>query len=270
MFKIGEFSKLAHTTIRTLHYYEQKGLLLPEKIDQRTNYRYYTAQQLTKMNTIKSLQQIGFSLEMIKDILNHDTLDSLDDYYELRQDELREEIKKMKQKQQLVKGLQHKAQEGYYLEKYPVTLTEIPERQVISLRKKIKSYDEETLLWNELYDYGAQQKVIYTQPPFGMTLFHDTEFKNNDIDVEVQTNVSGDYKNLGNLTFYTAPAFKMASVTFSGSYEQMPQVTEAIALWIEMNNYQTNGLMINIPIVSPAQENNPDHWVTQAGFCLID
>ena len=39
MYKIGEFSKLARTTIKTLRYYEQAGLLNPSFIDDN-GYRY--------------------------------------------------------------------------------------------------------------------------------------------------------------------------------------------------------------------------------------
>jgi len=45
MFKIGDFSKLTNLTVRALHHYEELEILVPEKIDTITNYRYYSAQQ---------------------------------------------------------------------------------------------------------------------------------------------------------------------------------------------------------------------------------
>ncbi|MBR5633689.1 MAG: MerR family DNA-binding transcriptional regulator, partial [Prevotella sp.] len=38
--KIGEFSKMMQVTVRTLHYYEQRGLLTPDEVDEWTGYRY--------------------------------------------------------------------------------------------------------------------------------------------------------------------------------------------------------------------------------------
>ena len=38
--KIGEFSRLMQVTVKTLRHYEQKGLLIPEEVDQWTGYRY--------------------------------------------------------------------------------------------------------------------------------------------------------------------------------------------------------------------------------------
>ena len=63
--KIGEFSRLMQVTVKTLHHYEQKGLLIPEEVDPWTGYRYYGIGQMQKLNTIRQLQRLGFSLEEI-------------------------------------------------------------------------------------------------------------------------------------------------------------------------------------------------------------
>ncbi|MEZ4832447.1 MAG: MerR family DNA-binding transcriptional regulator [Caldilineaceae bacterium] len=46
MLKIGEFSKLAQVSVKTLRYYAELGLLKPDWVDRYTGYRYYTLQQL--------------------------------------------------------------------------------------------------------------------------------------------------------------------------------------------------------------------------------
>ena len=40
MLKIGEFSKLSYLTIKALRFYEKEGLLIPQKVDQKTGYRF--------------------------------------------------------------------------------------------------------------------------------------------------------------------------------------------------------------------------------------
>ena len=42
MFRIGEFSKLSRTTVKTLRYYDEIGLLKPEATDPQSGYRLYT------------------------------------------------------------------------------------------------------------------------------------------------------------------------------------------------------------------------------------
>lgn len=40
MYRIGQFSKLTKTTIKTLHYYDEIGILNPELVDEFTGYRF--------------------------------------------------------------------------------------------------------------------------------------------------------------------------------------------------------------------------------------
>lgn len=70
MYKIGDFSKMSNLTIKTLRYYEKKGILKPVFIDKNNGYRYYDSKQLSEVSKIISLKQIGLSLKDIKNILN--------------------------------------------------------------------------------------------------------------------------------------------------------------------------------------------------------
>ena len=72
--KIGEFSRLMQVTVKTLRHYEQKGLLIPDEVDEWTGYRYYSITQMQKLNSIRHLQQLGFTLDEIKDLLTADNL----------------------------------------------------------------------------------------------------------------------------------------------------------------------------------------------------
>ena len=50
MFSTGEFSKLSRVSKRSLHYYDEVGLLKPDHVDPFTKYRYYSARQLPRLN----------------------------------------------------------------------------------------------------------------------------------------------------------------------------------------------------------------------------
>jgi DNA-binding transcriptional MerR regulator len=65
MLKIGEFSRLSQVTVKTLHHYDDLGLLRPAHIDQFTGYRCYTVEQLSKFHRIMALKELGLSLEQI-------------------------------------------------------------------------------------------------------------------------------------------------------------------------------------------------------------
>ena len=67
--KIGEFSKMMQVTVKALRHYEQKGLLVPDEVDEWTGYRYYSIAQMQRLGTIRGLQRQGFTLEEIKELL---------------------------------------------------------------------------------------------------------------------------------------------------------------------------------------------------------
>lgn len=64
-FTIGQFSRLTQVTVKTLRFYEQKSLLLPDEVDEWTGYRYYTVGQMQRLKTIRNLQRLGFSLDEV-------------------------------------------------------------------------------------------------------------------------------------------------------------------------------------------------------------
>lgn len=268
MFKIGDFSKLTNLTVRALHHYEKLELLLPEKIDKFSNYRYYSAKQLEQVNKIKVFQEIGLPLKTIKKMLNDDDMRFLELHYDLRMTEIQEEIDELMKKRAIVKMYQEKIKERSCVEKYNVTLKTVPERNVMAIRKIIPTYEAEHALWNDLHEEFLNQKVKMANPPSGMTIYHDEEYKEKDIEIEVQSNIVGNYLDTDNVQFFTAPEFVMASVIFNGDFDQMSEVTQALASWIEANQYEITGPMINIPHVSPAQDQNSENWVTEAGFIV--
>lgn len=70
MYKIGDFSNLSKTTIKTLRFYEKEGLLKPAYIDLNTGYRYYESSQLVELSKIINLRQVGLSIKDIKRIID--------------------------------------------------------------------------------------------------------------------------------------------------------------------------------------------------------
>ena len=72
MFKIGEFSKFSQVPVKTLRYYDEIDLLKPVEVDQHTGYRYYSAEQLYRLNRILALKDLGLSLAQIGELLDGD------------------------------------------------------------------------------------------------------------------------------------------------------------------------------------------------------
>ena len=59
-YKIHEVAWLAEVSVRTLHYYDEIRLLVPE-VNQENGYRLYSEKELTKLQQILFLSQVAFS-----------------------------------------------------------------------------------------------------------------------------------------------------------------------------------------------------------------
>lgn len=65
LFKMGEITKMLGVTRKTILVYEKMGLLTPAVKDEQSGYRYYTADNMTQIRSIRSLQALGLSLAEI-------------------------------------------------------------------------------------------------------------------------------------------------------------------------------------------------------------
>lgn len=76
-FSIGEAAKVVHTTTETLRHYDRIGLVKPSKKDEWTKYRYYTEQDIVRLNTVRLLQLMDLPLQEIKKVLAYDDLEKI-------------------------------------------------------------------------------------------------------------------------------------------------------------------------------------------------
>ena len=102
----GEFARMAHVTIRTIRYYDKKGLLKPSFINE-SGYRMYSDEDFLKLQKILSLKYLGFSLNEIGNMTIHDT--SADILKSLKM-QIGLVHKKMENLEQMEKALQNTTQ----------------------------------------------------------------------------------------------------------------------------------------------------------------
>lgn len=75
-FSVGQVARLAGVTVRTLHHYDEVGLLSPTE---RTSagYRRYTDADLERLQQVLSYRELGFALEEIAGILDDPQADEM-------------------------------------------------------------------------------------------------------------------------------------------------------------------------------------------------
>lgn len=76
-FSIGKTAEIVDMTTETLRHYDRIGLVKPCKTDEWTGYRYYSRQEIVKLNTVRALRCMDLTLDEIKNILAYDDFDKI-------------------------------------------------------------------------------------------------------------------------------------------------------------------------------------------------
>src|SRR4051812_39916192 len=101
--KVGELARRTGLTIRTLHHYDEIGLLKPS-LHTESGHRLYTAGDVARLQQVISLRQLGFSLDEVRDCLNRPDFSPLE-VIGLHLARLREQIELQRQLYERLDGI---------------------------------------------------------------------------------------------------------------------------------------------------------------------
>lgn len=76
MLSIGEFARLGGVSVRMLRHYDELGLLHPARVDEWTGHRRYEVGQFAALNRMVTLNQLGFPLAQIAELLRAGVADA--------------------------------------------------------------------------------------------------------------------------------------------------------------------------------------------------
>lgn len=267
MLKIGEFSKLSRISVRLLRQFDEIGLLTPETTDPFTGYRYYSEYQLPIANRVMLLKDIGFTHSAIREVLRcYGDSKALEGCLRLKQAEVWESLREAQRRLRLLDTALERLRKDESMMKYDVTIKTLPERYVGSVRQTISGYEREGDLWGVFCEETARMDLQDGEPAFCAAVYHDGEYRETDVDVEIQKTLRGTYTDTEHVKFKTVPAVQVASVTFRGSYDQIGAVNTVIAAWMKDNGYDFAGKSFNIYHVSPRDTMDPDGFLTEVCY----
>ncbi len=245
MFKIGDFSRLSLVSVKALRYYDELGLLKPARVDEFTGYRYYSASQLTRLNRILVLKDLGLSLQQIALLLDQElTPDQIRGMLRLKQVELRQQLEEGQARLARIGAWLQAFEQETIMPAYDVVLKKVAPLQVAQVRGVAPSMEQlgPTLdhLFDQVFGYINQHGAISIGP--GITLYYDTEYRERDISVGACMSFEGELYDGEQVKVGELPAVEtMASVIHHGSFSTLNQAYNAILKWIEANGYHISG-----------------------------
>ena len=240
MFRIGDFSRLARVTIRTLHHYDEAGLLRPAHVDERTGYRYYTAAQLETLQRILLLKDLGFALDEIRGLLAstprpHTFLATL----EARREQLIQDISDDQSRLRRLEALRDAVAGTTSADVPPVLLREILPIEVLSIRERVPRFGAPVQAIFEAAEADvARVRARAAASPF--MILHDMEYREEGADIEVCIPVKRDAAARLK-TRWVAASPSTGCVTYRGTYDQTPVLYAAMVSWMARSGLRIDG-----------------------------
>ncbi len=249
MFRIGDFSQLGQVSIRTLRLYDEMNLLKPAQIDKFTGYRYYTIEQLPRLNRILALKDLGLSLEQIGDLLKRDLPpDQLRGMLMLKQAEIEQEMQAMRAQMRRVEARLKQIEREGQPSPYEVVIKSVAAQTIVSCRRMVPDFEVMVGYRCEMYDtlYRWLAEANVSPQDHELAIYYNREYVENDIDMELGTPIDRAALNslippaaiaLGEL-----PAVEtMASVIHEGEMWDVGQAMVALYSWIGSHGYASAG-----------------------------
>lgn len=251
MLKISEFSKLTFVSVKTLRYYDEIGLLKPARIDPFTNYRYYSADQIPRLQRIMMLKSIGLSLSEIAQVLNtNPTLEELRGILLLKMSEVKVRMIADQEQLYLIQTRLQQLDEEGQMSNYVISLKSVPSVHVASIRGVAPNMAQigQTVsgMFGELEAYvNAAGGQLSSDPSVhGITIYHDNEMmdENRPVSLETAWGLEVDVPETERVKVYELPPLELAaSVVHHGSFANLHLAYGEIIQWIEQNQYEIVG-----------------------------
>ena len=199
MYRIGMFSKLGRVTIKTLHHYDELGLLTPAHIDEENGYRYYATNQLFRLHEIIALRQMGFSIQEISAIVDGHNIPGI---FAQRKTELESEAQNVTDQLFRLNHYINEQKEGRAMN-YQAVIKEIPSYTVYSEKCTVPNYAALNEIMPALGEKvgKANPGIKCVEPDYCYNVYLDGEYRDTNINVEICQAVETRGKDGGGIVF---------------------------------------------------------------------
>jgi DNA-binding transcriptional MerR regulator len=265
LFSIGEFSKITGLSIKAIHLYHEKGLLVPARIDEQTGYRYFNARNAEQARAIRKLREMSFSLEEIKVIL-----ESFEDNEGLALNALKDKRDLIKARLAHLKGTAKILDAWIASEEEAHTMaanttTHIEEKTLAPLLVVAKKwrgrYQESGQAFAEL---GRKMGRFISGAP--MNLYCDAEFK--EVDADIQTCFplrAKPAKIPDQLIVQELPGGVFVSLIHRGPYDELGKTYERLFAYLHERGLTAQLPSREIYLKGPGMilRGNPKNYLTE-------
>jgi DNA-binding transcriptional MerR regulator len=241
--RIGSFARIAQVSTRALRLYDKLGLLKPAQVDPSTDYRYYSIDQLPRLNRILALKDLGFSLDQIAEVLRSDlSAEQLRGMLTMKRAEVERRVADEQAQLARIAARLRQIEQEDTLDSYEVVVKRIEPQWIAAVSGVISDYiTSEPIfiqLFAELDAYLAYSGVRNIGPRIG--LFYDLGTHEHNIQVRAGMLLPNRIAGSERIEISQLHGVEqMACVVHHGPYDEtLIQANTAILKWIDANGYR--------------------------------
>lgn len=278
-YSIGEVAEICSLSIKTLRYYDQIGLVIPEFRNEESKYRYYSKDQMVKLFIIRQLRTLGIGIKEIKELFEKLNVEEMEESVNHRLEAIEAEIRELEMKRAIGENLRERLKlggdilssaDGIFSDAYKddaraIKLELIPEGTLLFERSVIKNYcNSEVSLerWINITDKCTKLNLV-RKSPIIVTYYAQPleQFLMKDTDVEFGILV--DHEMEEGKEFRTFGGFRAVTKIHVGKYADTANTHIGMLQWINQNGYELAGPISEEFIVSPVDIDNEEEHITK-------
>lgn len=253
-FKIGEISKLYDIGVDSIRYYEDIGIIKPER--SKSGYRQYSILDIWRLNVIRDLRSIGFTMKQIREYLtDHNTASSLK-LLEEEQDAIHRQMLIL---QKLQKNVAHRLNTIRSAQSLPlneINQITIPSRRCHALSEGYQAAEEMDLLIKRLINLDRQRLYIIGSNQMGTVISLSSLLEKNALSYQSVFLIDEQGEN-------EIPGGNYLCVTYRGNYSQSIDWGQKLIHYAKTHNLSITGDFLELLWIDIHTSSNEEEHITQ-------
>ncbi len=270
MLKIGEFSRLSQVTVKTLHHYDEIGLLKPSHVDPFSDYRYYTLDQLPRLHSIMALKGLGLSLEEIARLLLEDlSTEQMRGMFRRKQTEVQQRLHEEQSRLAQIEFRLRQIEMESRLQAVDIVIKRIEPFFALTLRRMARTRQEREVVANPIAS-AIEQGLIKPSGAARLNIFYEEEFRGEYDDYEACIPVQSNHvpevplAGLGTFKLRELPTLEAAATYLHlGDYDTLNEKYVFLQRWAVENGYKLGGEWRFVWHRGPMHDAAPAEYLTE-------
>jgi DNA-binding transcriptional MerR regulator len=233
MFSIGEFSRVAGMTVKTLRFYHEQGLLVPAVVDPQSGYRYYSETQIDTARAIAFFRGLEFSIADIKQLLEQQEGEQILSLVERQRDSLRQRIVQLRKSVRSLDDFLESERQAHAMaaSTFQVEEKKVAPLLIAGIRMKGRYSD----CGKAFAKLGRSLGRFIRGKP--MLLHYDAEYHEDDADFEAAMPIS-QAKTVEGISTRELPAATCITLLHKGPYDQLGSSYAKILTYAKHKNLE--------------------------------